>query len=89
MGLVNLSFPRQTLNECSCSLASAEIEILLRIGKQTRFVRSGKIGWARLTETLDKHTETHTGYVLSCSTAKGPKRIVLKLGRLFIKLVMF
>ena len=37
------------LSECKSSLASAEIEILLRIGKQPRFVRSGKIGSARLT----------------------------------------
>jgi hypothetical protein len=40
------------LSDCSRSLASAEIEILLRMGYQPRFVRSGKIGWARLTETL-------------------------------------
>ena len=40
------------LSECKSSLASAEIEILLRMGKQPRFVGSGKIGWARLTEKI-------------------------------------
>ena len=40
-------------SECSSSLASAEIEILLRRGNQPRFVRSGKIGWVRLTEKLN------------------------------------
>ena len=55
--LVNLSFPTQTdtqtdthLSDCSSSLASAEIEILLRMEYQPIFVRSGKIGWARLTD---------------------------------------
>jgi hypothetical protein len=46
---------RQThrhLSECSSSLASAEIDILLRIVYQPRFVRSGKIGWARLTDIM-------------------------------------
>jgi fatty-acid desaturase len=38
------------LSDCSSSLASAEIEILIRMGYQSRFVRSGKIGWARLTD---------------------------------------
>jgi hypothetical protein len=33
------------------SLASAEIEILLGMGNQPRFGGSGKIGWARLTDT--------------------------------------
>jgi hypothetical protein len=37
---------------CWSSLYPAEIESLLRMGNQPIFGRSGKIGWARLTETL-------------------------------------
>ena len=40
------------ISDYSSSLASAEIEILLRIGNRPRFVGFGKIGWARLTETI-------------------------------------
>jgi hypothetical protein len=52
------------LSDYSSSLASAEIEILLRMGYQPRFVRSGKIGWARLTDTaplanLERSIEIH------------------------------
>ena len=39
------------ISDCSSSLASAEIEILLEMGNQPRFGGSGKIDWARLTET--------------------------------------
>jgi hypothetical protein len=45
---------RQTdrhLSGCKSSLASAEIEILLRMEMQPRFVGSGKI-WARLNEMI-------------------------------------
>ena len=38
------------ISDCSSSLASAEIEILLGMENQPRFGGSGKIGWARLTE---------------------------------------
>ena len=41
-------YPSQS--ECSSSLTSAEIEILLRMGDQLRFVASGKMVLARLTE---------------------------------------
>ena len=40
------------ISDCRSSLASAEIEILIGMGNQPRFVGSGKIGWARLTETI-------------------------------------
>ena len=40
------------LSDCRSSLASAEIEILLGMGNQPRFVGSSKIDWARLTDTM-------------------------------------
>ena len=38
------------LSKCNSSLASAEIEILQRIGNKPRFFLSGKLGRARLTD---------------------------------------
>ena len=50
------------ISDCSSSLASAEMEILLGMGNKPRFGGSGKIGWARLTETGENDVSNVSGY---------------------------